>query len=146
MQVPPRFADIAESCRLAPPHVVLVLGSGMGDVASQMQNAVRVPFADIPGLPTASVHGHKGCLTLGDWSARRVLLFEGRLHFYEGHSWDLVTRPIRLAAELGAKVAVLTNAAGGIAPALDPGALMAIREHTEWTYPACWRRPGPGGL
>jgi len=140
----PRFADLAESCRRSPPCVVLVLGSGMGDVARGLKDAVRVPFAEVPGLPAASVHGHRGCLTLGEWAARRVLLLEGRLHYYEGHSWDVVTRPIHVAAELGARVAVLTNAAGGIMPSLEPGALMAIRDHIEWTYPASWRRPGPG--
>jgi purine-nucleoside phosphorylase len=137
------FAELSAFCRRSPPRVAIVLGSGMGDVARQVQDAVRVPFAEIPGLPAASVHGHKGCLTLGDWVGRRVLLFEGRLHFYEGHSWDLVNCPIRLAAELGARIAVLTNAAGGIADGLEPGGLMAIRDHIEWTYPACWRRPGP---
>ena len=146
MQPSPRFAELADSCRLAPPRIVLVLGSGMGDVARQLHNVVHVPFAEIPGLPVTSVHGHRGCLTLGDWSGRRVLLFEGRLHYYEGHSWELVTRPIRLAAELGAKVAVLTNAAGGIRDDLEPGGLMALHDHIEWTYPSCWRRPGPGGL
>jgi purine-nucleoside phosphorylase len=146
MQPAPRFADLVASCRRSPPRLALVLGSGMGDVARQLQNVIRVPFGEVPGLPAASVHGHKGCLTLGDWSGRRVLLFEGRLHYYEGHSWDVVTRPIRLAAELGVKAAVLTNAAGGIMDGLMPGDLMAIRDHIEWTYPACWRRPGPGGL
>src|SRR5260370_34827510 len=123
MQPSPRFVDLVESCRRSPPRLVLVLGSGMGDVARRLTNAVRVLFAEVPGLPGASVHGHKGCLTLGDWSARRVLLLEGRLHYYEGHSWDVVTRPIRVAAELGAKVAVLTNAVGGIRAGLAPGGL-----------------------
>jgi purine-nucleoside phosphorylase len=146
MQPSSRFADLADSCRRSPPGVVLVLGSGMGSIVQQMTVTIRVPFAEGPGLPSASVHGHRGCLTLGEWSGRRVLLFEGRLHRYEGHPWELVTRPIRLAAELGARVAVLTNAAGGIADGLQPGNLMALGDHLEWTYPACWRRPGPGGL
>jgi purine-nucleoside phosphorylase len=143
---PTRFADLAESCRRSPPRLVIVLGSGMGDVARRLTELVRVPFADVPGLPGASVQGHKGCLTLGNWSGRRVLLLEGRLHYYEGHSWEVVTRPVRVAAELGAKAAVLTNAVGGIRDDLQPGALMAIRDHIEWTYPACWRIPGPGAL
>jgi purine-nucleoside phosphorylase len=140
------YADLVESCRRSPPRVVLILGSGMGDVAQQLRDSVRVAFADVPGLPAATVHGHKGHLTLGDWAGRRVLLFEGRLHYYEGHVWEVVTRPIRLAAELGAQVAVLTNAAGGIRDGFQPGDLMAIRDHVECTYPASWRRPGPGGL
>jgi purine-nucleoside phosphorylase len=76
----------------------------------------------------------------------RVLVYQGRLHFYEGHAWDVVTRPVRVAAELGALVALLTNAAGGIADGLGPGSLMALRDHMEWTWPYWWRRPGPGGL
>jgi purine-nucleoside phosphorylase len=138
------FAALADSCRQAPPHVALVLGSGMGHVADRLQNKQSVLFADIPGLPAASVHGHKGCLTLGDWAGKRVLLFEGRLHHYEGHPWEVVVRPIQTAAALGARIAVLTNAAGGIADPLGPGSLMAIRDHVEWTRPFFWRQPGPG--
>ena len=140
MQATARFADLAEACRQAPPRVALVLGSGMGSVGQEITNPLRVPFGSIPGLPAASVHGHKGCLALGDWFGRRVLLFEGRLHHYEGHAWDIVTRPMRLAAELGARIVVLTNAAGGIRADLEPGNLMAIRDHLEWTRPACWRQ------
>src|SRR5262249_15117437 len=76
---------------------------------------------------------------------RRVLLFEGRLHHYEGHSWESVTAPVRVAAGLGAPVMLFTNAAGGIHDALTPGSLMAIRDHIEWTRTDCWRLPGPGG-
>ena len=142
----PTFAAIAERCRESPPLAVLVLGSGMGAVASRLQGAVAVPFGQVPGLPAASVAGHGGRLALGQWAGVRVLVYEGRLHFYEGHGWDVVTRPVRVAAELGARVALLTNAAGGIADALGPGSLMALRDHLEWTWPYWWRRPGPGGL
>ena len=141
-----RYVGLAAACREAPPRAVLVFGSGMGDAARRVRPAHAVLFAEIPGLPAASVSGHLGRLTLGDWAGRRVPLFEGRLHRYEGHSWDDVVRPIRLAAELGAPVAVLTNAAGGIRDDLAPGALMAVRDHVEWTHPYPWRRPGPGGL
>jgi purine-nucleoside phosphorylase len=138
------FAALADSCRQAPPRVALVLGSGMGHVADRLHHKQSVLFADIPGLPAASVHGHKGCLTLGDWAGKRVLLFEGRLHHYEGHPWEVVVRPIQTAAALGARIAVLTNAAGGIADPLGPGSLMAIRDHVEWTRPFFWRQPGLG--
>jgi purine-nucleoside phosphorylase len=100
----------------------------------------------VPGLPSASVAGHGGSLALGDWAGLRVLVFEGRLHYYEGHPWETVVRPIRAAAALGARVALLTNAAGGIADGLHPGSLMALRDHLEWTRPYAWRHPGPGGL
>src|SRR5262249_55402075 len=100
----------------------------------------------IPGFPATSVAGHRGRVTLGDWAGQRVLLFEGRLHFYEGHSWENVVLPVRLAASLGVRVLLQTNAAGGIHDALGPGSLLALRGHMEWTRPYCWREPGPGAL
>jgi purine-nucleoside phosphorylase len=142
----PRFAALAASCREQSPEVVFVLGSGMGPVAQRVQVIHTVAFAEVPGLAAVSVHGHKGCLTLGDWAGRRVLVFEGRLHFYEGYSWETVTLPLRTAAALGARVAVLTNAAGGIGDFLNPGNLMAITDHLECNRPTWWRHPGPGGL
>jgi purine-nucleoside phosphorylase len=105
-----------------------------------------VPFLDVPGLCATSVAGHRGCVSLGDWAGQRVLLFEGRLHFYEGHPWRNVVLPVQTAAFLGARVLFLTNAAGGIHDVLAPGCLMAIRDHIEWTRPYCWRDPGPGGI
>jgi purine-nucleoside phosphorylase len=139
-----RFAQLAESCRQTPPLAVFVLGSGMGPIARRVQGVAGVSFAEIPGLPAASVHGHKGCLTLGDWAGRRVLLYEGRLHYYEGHPWETVVKPLQIAATLGAKAAVLTNAAGGIADDLGPGTLMALRDHLMGNRPYWWRHPGPG--
>jgi purine-nucleoside phosphorylase len=126
--------------------VVLVLGSGMGPVVQRVRELHTVPFGEVPGLPSASVAGHAGRLTLGEWVGRRVLIFEGRLHFYEGHSWDVVTQPVRTAAVLGARIAVLTNAAGGIADGLGPGSLLALTDHIECNRPNWWRDPGPGGI
>jgi purine-nucleoside phosphorylase len=140
------FAALTEAGRAAPLGAALVLGSGMGPVARRVRPEQRVPFAEVPGLAAATVAGHSGCLTLGDWAGRRVLLFEGRLHRYEGHAWDSVVQPVRIARDLGARVLLLTNAAGGIHEALGPGSLMAIRDHIEWTRPYCWREPGRGGL
>ncbi len=142
----PTFAAIAQRCRESPPAAVLVLGSGMGAVARRLEGALAVPFGEVTGLPAVSVAGHGGRLALGEWAGVRVLVYEGRLHHYEGHGWDVVTRPVRVAAELGARVALLTNAAGGIADGLGPGSLLALRDHLEWTWPYWWRRPGPGGL
>src|ERR1700733_9979222 len=123
------FERLAAVCRESPPLAVFVLGSGMGPIVHRLTNTVSVPFGDIPGLPAASVHGHKGCLTLADWASHRVLLYEGRLHYYEGHPWDTVEQPLRIAAGLGVKIALLTNAAGGIADELAPGTLLALCDH-----------------
>lgn len=134
--------QIAES----PLDAALILGSGMSDLAGRCQILGRVSYGEIPGMAATSVAGHRGSLALGVWAERRVLLFEGRLHRYEGHSWESVVQPVRIAHQLGAPVLFLTNAAGGIHDELNAGSLMAICDHIEWTWPASWRRPGPGGL
>src|ERR1700689_289937 len=146
MHPSPRFAQLAESCRQTPPLAVFVLGSGMGPIARRVQGVAGVSFADIPGLPAASVHGHKGCLTLGDWAGKRVLVYEGRIHYYEGHKWETVVQPLLTAAALGVRIAVLTNAAGGIADGLGPGSLMALRDHMLCNRSSWWTQPGPGGV
>jgi purine-nucleoside phosphorylase len=140
------FADLTRLAALSPPDAALVLGSGMGELVERLPVVSRVPFAEVPGLTTTGVAGHRGCLTLADWGGRRVLVFEGRLHFYEGHPWDRVVLPVQTAHALGARVLLLTNAAGGIDPALTPGSIMTITDHIEWTRPNCWRQPGPGAL
>jgi purine-nucleoside phosphorylase len=118
----------------------------MGAVTRSLQRLLSIPFHDIPGMAATSVAGHRGCLTLGDWGGQRVLVFEGRLHYYEGHSWAHVVIPVQTAAGLGVRVLLLTNAAGGIHESLSAGSLMAIGDHIEWTRSYCWREPGPGGL
>jgi purine-nucleoside phosphorylase len=146
MQPSLAYPSLTAAARQAPPDVALVLGSGMGGVARGLRQACSVSFADVPGLGEASVEGHRGRVALGEWAGKRVLVFEGRLHYYEGHSWASVVLPVQTAASLGARVLLLTNAAGGIHEALAPGSLMAIRDHIEWTRPYGWRLPGPGGL
>jgi purine-nucleoside phosphorylase len=141
--MPADFADLVAVCRAAPPELALVLGSGLGPIAARVQATLSVPFAAVPGLPAASVPGHRGCFTVGVWAGRRVLLLEGRLHYYEGHPWEVVVRPLQTAAALGLRTALLTNAAGGIAADLGPGRLMALRDQLEWTSPDSWRRSGP---
>lgn len=141
------FTALAEEVRRRRPEVAVVLGSGLCEVADCLDRPVSVPFLEVPALKDrASVAGHKGSLTLGDWAGRHVLVFEGRLHYYEGHPWRKVVMPVQMAHELGARVLLLTNAAGGIRDDLVPGSLMAITDHIEWTRPYCWRHPGPGGV
>lgn len=140
------FADLVRAATAARPETALVLGSGLGPVVRRLSAACSVPFAEVPGLAAPTVAGHGGRLTLGTWAGRRVLVLEGRPHFYEGHPWRDITAPVQTAAHLGARVLLLTNAAGGIHPALGPGNLMAVSDHIEWTRPYCWRLPGPGGV
>jgi purine-nucleoside phosphorylase len=140
------FADLAEMVRTARPQSAVVLGSGMSQVARRLQRLSSVSFSEVPGMTATSVAGHKGCLTLGLWAERPVLVFEGRLHYYEVHSWPSVVVPVRTAMSLGVRVLLLTNAAGGIRDDVIAGSLMALRDHIEWTRPYCWREPGPGAL
>jgi purine-nucleoside phosphorylase len=146
MTAPTPFAALEEAAGSLRPLVAVVLGSGMGGVTRRLRPVVRVAFSDLPDLLPSTVPGHPGQLTLGEWAGRPVLVFEGRLHFYEGHPWERVTQPVRLAGRLGARVVLHTNAAGGIHEALGPGALMVIADHIEWTRPHWWRHPGTGGL
>jgi purine-nucleoside phosphorylase len=108
------------------PTVVVALGSGLGPIAAELHPLLSVPFSQIGGLTAPSVPGHKRCVTISQW-------LEGRLHSYEGHSCEAITRPIHVAHSLGAKVFLSTNAAGGIHPRLSPGSFMMIRDHVDWT-------------
>jgi purine-nucleoside phosphorylase len=112
-----------------PPDLFVVLGSGLSALAEGVADPVVVPFQDIPGFPGPSVAGHAGHLVFGLLEGRRVLFQAGRFHFYEGHSAEVVVARVRLAAALGAKGVILTNAAGGIVRDLEPGAIMILEDH-----------------
>jgi purine-nucleoside phosphorylase len=143
------FETLKREALTVPIRAAIILGSGMGNVARRVSPVKEIGYADVPGMTLPSVSGHSGRLVLGDWVGKRVLLFEGRLHFYEGHPWDKVTQPVRLAHQLGARVLLLTNAAGGIHDELGPGSLMVLRDHLEWNRPHVWKqsfgptRPSP---
>jgi purine-nucleoside phosphorylase len=140
------LAKVLACCRASPPELAIVLGSGLGPVAGRLATTHVLDFQAVPGLVRPTVAGHAGLLRLGDWVGRRVLLFEGRLHRYEGHPWETVIRPAETAAQLGASVLLVTSAVGGIHEELTPGRLMAVSDHIDWTWPYPWRRPGPGGI
>ena len=111
------------------PHVLVVLGSGLGGLAEAVQNPKVIPFSDLPGFPAAGVAGHGSRFVAGTLEGKRVLLQAGRFHFYEGHPAAVVAGPVRVAAHLGVERAVFTNAAGGIDPRFGPGTLMLIEDH-----------------
>jgi purine-nucleoside phosphorylase len=140
------FLELRKRARSLQPSVALILGSGMGAVTERMRVEAFVPFAAVPQLGTATVQGHRGRITLGVWADRPVLVFEGRLHFYEGHPWPRVVWPAVAAHALGARQWIVTNAAGGIRETFVPGCFMGITDHLEWTRPLCWKQPGSGAL
>jgi purine-nucleoside phosphorylase len=133
------FAAFARTTAGLAPRTAVVLGSGLAAATAAFVERASVAFGDIPGLVPPTVHGHGGKLAVGEWSGVPALLFLGRLHFYEGHTWHTVTGTVRTVAELGAKRIVLTNAAGGIHPSLTPGGLMVIRGHLKLLEPNAWR-------
>lgn len=121
------------------PRAILVLGSGLGGVADEIEEAVRIPFALVPGFPrrTQELAGHAGALVAGRWAGVDVVAMQGRFHLYEGWNPEDVALPVRALATLGARVMVLTNAAGGLRPGMQPGDLMIIADHIN----LMWRNP-----
>jgi purine-nucleoside phosphorylase len=115
------------------PEVAVVLGSGLSQLADEIEAGASIPYASVPGLPPSTVPGHDGALTLGLLRGIPVIAFRGRAHLYEGHSANDVVRGVRVAHTLGVKTLVLTNAAGGIRADLGPGALMRITDHLNLT-------------
>jgi purine-nucleoside phosphorylase len=123
------------------PRAILVLGSGLGGVAEEVEEAVRIPYSEIPGFPHSTVAGHAGALVAGRWAGVDVVAMAGRFHLYEGWSPTEVARPIRALASLGPRVMLVTNAAGGLRPGMRPGDLMLIADHLNlmWQNPLIGR-------
>jgi len=115
------------------PVVGLVLGSGLGGLAADVEDAVAIPFDDLPGWPAATAPGHAGRLLLGRLAGVPVVALQGRFHVYEGNDPGLVVQPVLLFRRLGAGIVVLTNAAGGVNPDYRPGTLMLIDDHLNLT-------------
>lgn len=110
-------------------RVAVVLGSGLGAFADDLQDAVAVPYEEIPGFASSTVAGHAGRLILGKVGSVPVVAMQGRLHYYEGYTFEEVTFPVRTFGVMGIQSLVLTNAAGGINVEFDPGSLMIISDH-----------------
>lgn len=115
------------------PRAALVLGSGLGAFADDVEDAVAVPYEEVPGFARSTVEGHKGRLVLGKVGAVPVAVMQGRFHFYEGYSLEEVTFPVRVLGLLGARSLVLTNAAGGLNVAYEQGSLVVISDHLNLT-------------
>lgn len=110
------------------PRVGMILGSGLGDLADVLEDADRIPSAEIPGWPHSTVQGHKGLLVFGKLAGQEVLILQGRTHYYEGYSMQQVTLPVRVMQRLGADTLIVTNAAGAVNPAYAPGDVMLITD------------------
>lgn len=111
------------------PRVALILGSGLGDLAEQIEMVSSIDYADIDGFPKSTVAGHKGRFVLGYIEKTPVVIMQGRVHYYEGYTMEDVVLPIRLMHAMGAETLFLTNAAGGLGNGFQCGDLMLITDH-----------------
>jgi purine-nucleoside phosphorylase len=111
------------------PTIGVILGSGLGGLSRKIVDAVRIPFADIPGFPEPTVAGHEGVVIMGSLGGREIVALSGRFHVYEAHHAALAAFPVRVFHALGARELFVSNAAGGISPRLAVGDLMMISDH-----------------
>ena len=116
------------------PKVAVVLGSGLGFLTEHIEDAVRIPYQDIPGFPATTVIGHGAELVGGRLAGKRVLVQSGRFHLYEGHDANVTALPVRAFATLGIDTLLLTNAAGGIRRTFSSGTVMLIADHINLTF------------
>lgn len=118
------------------PEVAVILGSGLGDFADGIDISAAVDYNDIEGFPVSTVSGHKGRFVFGYVGGKKVVIMQGRVHYYEGYAMSDVVLPIRLMYMLGARKLLLTNAAGGCNRSFRPGDLMVIRDHISSFVPS----------
>ncbi len=122
------------------PMLGLVLGSGLGSLADELSDAVRIPYGDIPGFPHSTVASHAGELVAGNLSGKAVVILSGRFHYYEGYAMETAAYYVPVLKKLGVRGLLLTNAAGGVNEAFRPGDLMLIEDHIKF----CCESPARG--
>ena len=127
-QIESAAAYVRSKTRLVP-QIAIILGSGLGALAEQIEPDAVVPYAEIPGFPRATVPGHAGRLIIGRLEGRPLVAMQGRVHFYEGHPIADVVFPLRVMHALGAQVLIVSNACGGMNPLWSPGDIMAMDDH-----------------
>jgi purine-nucleoside phosphorylase len=119
-----------------PPQIALILGSGLGDFAKRLRDSRRMDTKNIPDYPRSTVPGHAGAIHSGELAGKRLICFQGRIHLYEGYPVESVVLPVQVAAALGAKILILTNASGGVHRHLTPGSLMLIEDQVDLQFRA----------
>ncbi|WNB93654.1 purine-nucleoside phosphorylase [Bacillus sp. NEB1478] len=122
-------AEFIQSKLTTTPKIGLILGSGLGILADEIQNPTVIPYSDIPEFPVSTVEGHAGQLVIGELAGKQVVVMQGRFHYYEGYSMEKVTFPVRVMKLIGVETIVVTNAAGGVNEDFEAGDLMLITDH-----------------
>lgn len=117
------------------PEIGLILGSGLGSLANELENATIIDYKDIPYFPESTVEGHEGCLVIGELEGKKVMAMQGRFHYYEGYPLEEVTFPVRVMKAIEIDKLIVTNAAGGLRTDLVPGSLMLITDHINIMIP-----------
>ena len=124
-----------------PIDIAIILGSGLGPLADEIENPIVIDYQDIPFFPKSTIPGHEGKLYIGKIAGKTVCAMKGRFHYYEGHDMDIVTLPIRVFAKLGIQYLFVTNACGGIREDLNPGQITLITDHIGFMAPSALRGP-----
>ncbi len=115
--------------------IAVILGSGLGGLVGAVEDAMEIPYTEIPNFPQSTVKGHSGKLVIGRIGDKDVVMLSGRFHFYEGYPMEVVTFPVRVFGLLGVKLLVVTNAAGGMNPTFRTGDIMVIEDHISFLMP-----------
>jgi len=133
MSAKPATAIIKSRANNRLPKIGIILGSGLGPFAVQVKNKTIIPYDDLPGFPDAGVQGHAGQLVLGTIHNTEVAVLQGRAHYYEKGEADVMRVPIQTLKELGCETVILTNAAGSLVPEAQPGSVMLLTDHINFT-------------
>jgi purine-nucleoside phosphorylase len=126
---------LADHGATRPIDCAIVLGTGLGDLADQLENAIRIPYAAIPGFPAGGVSGHAREICIGRLEAKTVLIFQGRAHYYEGGDAAVMRVPLGMLCALGSPPLILTNAAGSLKAEMPPGSMAVITDHINFNGP-----------
>jgi purine-nucleoside phosphorylase len=111
------------------PNTAIILGTGLGELANEIEEKNEIPYTEIPNFPVSTVEGHSGKLIIGTLGGKKVLAMQGRFHYYEGYNMQEVTFPIRVFQALGIEYLFVSNAAGGMNSSFDVGDIMLIEDH-----------------
>ena len=123
------LANTIQNLTTHKPQIGLILGSGLVQLAEAIENPDVIPYGQLPGWPVSTVLGHAGQMVIGQLEGKTVLVLQGRVHYYEGYSMAKIGLPVRVMQRLGIQTLIVTNAAGGVNPAFEPGDLMLITDH-----------------
>jgi len=128
-------AVLAQHGAAAPIDCAIVLGTGLGELAYQLEDTIRIPYAAIPGFPAGAVSGHARQICIGRLEGKTVLIFQGRAHYYEGGDAAVMRVPLGMLSALGSPPLILTNAAGSLKPEMPPGSMAVITDHINFNGP-----------